>query len=254
MKNYTPGQHRPSAGSGQDFVMRGHARRHVIAHVAVEHPRADLVRHHVGGDHLRRRNGNHVGGLTAGGDHVAVPVRSMEVEPVAEGYHVPAHVLATLHGHHGPVAVDVAVDRPLDGGIAEAAAGKEVVAGAIHRRDVVSLYSFWIGGVGLDVVVEIPALALVVSHEQGHEFAIHVFGRAIGASHAAARDHQGADEPGIDVLGLLDMGMVEPDHGTGICRPRTGTIDDFPGVEMSLAGLDHTRLLPRHSAVGRALR
>src|SRR5271169_2632383 len=233
--------------------MRGHARRHVIAHVAVEHPRADLVRHHVGSDHLRRRNGKHVGGLTAGGDHVAVPVRSMEVEAVAEGYHVPAHVLATLHGHHGPVAVDVAIDRPLDGGIAEAAAGEEVMPRLVERHDVVCLYSFRVAGIGVDVVLEIPTATLVVSHEQGHKFAIHVFGRAIGASHAAARDHQGADEPGIDVLGLLDVGMVEPDHGTGICRPRTGTIDDFPGVDMSLAGLDYTRLLPRHSPVGSSL-
>ncbi len=54
---------------------------------------------------------------------VAVPVRRVRVVEVAERGHVPADVIAYLHGHHGRVAVDVSVDGPLDVGVGKAGAG-----------------------------------------------------------------------------------------------------------------------------------
>lgn len=62
-----------------------------------------------------------------------------------------------------------------------------------------------IAGVGFDVVVEIPALALVEGHEQGDKFMIHVFRGTIVARHAAPRDHNGSDEPGVAQMVTADM-------------------------------------------------
>src|SRR6266704_1194737 len=95
----------------REYLIHGHhSRFHVVADMAVIHPGADIVRDHVRGNHLRRGQEYHVGPRTVHAYDIPVPVRGMEVETIAQANQVPAHVVAFVHGHHGHIAVKIAVD------------------------------------------------------------------------------------------------------------------------------------------------
>src|SRR5260370_33132510 len=66
-----------------DLVAGHHAGLHVFVEVAVEHPDAGIVGDHVHGFHLRGRDENYVGAFAILQDHVAVPMRSVQVQSFA---------------------------------------------------------------------------------------------------------------------------------------------------------------------------
>ena len=55
-----------------------------------------------------------------------MPMRGVEIERAHVTYiqQIPAYALALFHGHHRPVAVEISVDRKLEVGLGESAAGE----------------------------------------------------------------------------------------------------------------------------------
>ena len=103
----------PLANLRLDFVQRCHASIHVIVDVAMEHPDARVIGNHVDSFHLRLHQRDNIGALAVVRYHVAVPVRSVNAELLAERDQIPANPLVFFHSHHLAGSVDVAVDREL---------------------------------------------------------------------------------------------------------------------------------------------
>src|SRR5262249_52948605 len=138
-----------------------------------------------------------------------MPVRRVGVVEITERGDVPADGVVFLHGHHGRVAVDVSVDGPLDVGAAEAGFGDGAGnSGGGENAEFGLLDSLGIGGVIANVVVEIPAFVFVDRDIHGNEFTVDVFGRAVWTGHAAARDHEAAEQSGGNVAQLIAVGVV----------------------------------------------
>ncbi len=202
-------------------------------------PDAYRVGYHVGGDHLRGDNGQHIGALAADQDGVAVPVRRVRVVEVAESGHVPAHVIVFVHHHHGHVAVNVSVDGPLDISVGKARAGDGAEdPGCGDGLEFVPVELGGIGNVGLDVVVEIPALVFVEGDEDGDELLVHVLGMTVGPGHAAAGDDDAAEQSRGHVAQLVAVGVVEPEERAWIVGAGSGAIGDGPDVGVRGAGSD----------------
>src|SRR4029079_10549032 len=218
-----------------DLVARAHAGQEVVVDVAVEEPDAGVVGRHVGGDHARREQRGDVGAHAHHGHGVAVPVRRVQIHLGAHARQVPADALALARaeqrlvgaGRAGAVAVDVAVDR-----VHQIALVELLVLG-VHVRPVVE---------PRDVVADVVAHVLVHHAEGGHELAVDADGRAVGLGLAAGVDDDRAHEPGVDVGGLVDVGVVHPHDGVAVRGPGPGALGHQPRVDVLIAW--------RHGVVG----
>ena len=130
-------------------------------HVAVVHPCTDIVGNHVCGYHLRRREQNDVCAISIYGHHVSMPVRSVKVEAIAQADQIPPHMVALAHGHHRHIAVKITIDSQTNVRGNETAPDNGKIAICIAWASVELLHCFGLSGVGLDIVVEVPAIVFV---------------------------------------------------------------------------------------------
>src|SRR6266852_9946659 len=85
----------------------------MAGHMAVEEPNSRVVRHHVSDDTHHGGEHHHVHAHMAYGGCLPVPVRSVNVPGlllVRIGEQIPPDALSFVHGQHGAVAIQVAVD------------------------------------------------------------------------------------------------------------------------------------------------
>ncbi len=225
------------------LVASHHAGQHVVTDVAVIEPDARGIGDHIGGDHLRRGNYEHISALPGNEHGVAVPVRRVRVVEIAEGGDVPAHMVAFLHGHQRHVAVDISIDGPLDVGEDKACVGDD--SGHSRGRKCTKLtlvYSLWVGSVFADVVVEIPTFVLINGDEHGYELMVDIVGAAVRAGHAPAGDDETSDQAGGDVPQFVAMGMVEPEQRVGIAGTWGGSFGNLPDVLVG-SSVSHAAIL-----------
>ena len=117
-----------------------------------------------------------------------MPMRSVEVEAVAQADQIPADVIAFVHSHHRHVAEQIAVDGGANVRRNEPATDNREISVGIAGAAVQLLNRLRLGGVGFNVVVQIPAVVLVDDEERGHELAVNIFGRSVGTCHAFLGD------------------------------------------------------------------
>ena len=157
----------PLATTGQARLRRGngedghHSRFHVIFHVAVEQPGTGVIGGHIDGFHAAGQELNHIGMTAFIADSFAMPVRRVKVNLVSHGQQIPADFLALLHGQAGKIAEDEPVDA----------------------------------------VEETLALAaqLIEDLKRSDEFAIHIFGGAVGVRLTFRGHDDRPKESGIDL-------------------------------------------------------
>src|SRR5581483_3276580 len=164
-----------------DGVSCHHAAFHVLGDVAVEQPSSRVVGLHVGDGHAARHELDHVRVTIAVSHDPAVPVGRVQVNLITHAEQIPANTLSLLHHKSGEVAEDISVNRVIQ-------------------------------TVGL-------AAELVEDHKQGHEFAIDIFGRAVGPRFAFGSDDDRAEKAGVGFDGLVGAAVIPPDERTWIGFP-----------------------------------
>ena len=158
----------------------------------------------------------------------AEPMRGVEIDHIAHIQHIPAHMLALFHGHHRPIAVEVSVDGKLEVGLGKSFARERDVHVQIGKFGVSLIERFLVGGadVGGNVLLHIPTLVFVKCGEESEDFAVHVFGSAVGVSLASPGHDDGPHQAGSHVFVFVDVRVVHPDDRAGIFGPgpaRSGT-------------------------------
>ena len=129
-----------------------------------------------------------------------MPVRRVRVIEIAQRGCVPWHAISPAHGHHGHIAVDISVDRPLDVGIGKSAAGDRAENSCRgNGLDFVTIELVWIGNMGLDVVIETPALVFIDGNEHGDKRPLDILWAAV---ESFLKVFLRADQLGSDWAGL----------------------------------------------------
>src|ERR1700682_5180605 len=139
-----------------------------------------------------------------------MPVWGMEVEALAQGEKIPTDAIAFFHAGHRHVRKLVAVDRPTEIRGAETGPKEQIeIAFGIDGGEVDLVKLLGLGREPLDVVVNEPALVLVVFDEEADEFSVGVLRRSVRACHPLTRDDDRSDQTGIDVPSLVDVRVIE---------------------------------------------
>ena len=85
---------------------------------------------------------------------------------------------------------------------------------------------------GSNILFEVMRPIFINQHEEGRKFAVYVFGTAVRARHATARDHYWTDEASVDVLRFPIVRVVQPHDGAVIFWARTGALRRIPHVSV----------------------
>ena len=87
-----------------------HSTLDVIVDVAVKHPCAGVVRQHVNFFRGPWHKLDHIHVLVTVADRFPVPMRTVNIDLISHAHHVPAHLVALLHGEAGQISKYVPVD------------------------------------------------------------------------------------------------------------------------------------------------
>src|SRR5438034_11828389 len=128
-------------------------------------------------------------------------------------------MVALVHGHHGHVAVKIAIDSQTNIRGNETASDNGKIAIRIAGVAIKLVHRLRLCGVGLNVMVEIPAVVFVDEEERSHELAVNILGSAIGTSHTLLGDDDGSNQPSICVMTFKIMRVIEPNDRTGVVGP-----------------------------------
>src|SRR5579864_9001882 len=124
----------------------------------------------------------------------------VEVETIPQTHHIPAHVIALVHGHYWHIAEKIAVDSRTNIRRYKATADDRKIPISIRWTVFELVHRLRLGGVGLDVVVQIPAIVLVDDEERSHKLAVNVLGSTVRASHTLPRDNNRADQSSVGIV------------------------------------------------------
>src|ERR1039458_3728307 len=101
--------------------------------------------------------GHDVRTMSAIRDDISMPMWSVPVDCSTEGDKIPTDSLPFFHCHQRSVGIHVAVDRGAQVCAAESGADEGESSVEVGRLTFQFVYALRIGGVGLNIVVEIPA-------------------------------------------------------------------------------------------------
>src|SRR6266849_3486688 len=163
-------------------------------------------------------------------------MRSVEVETVSQADEIPAHMLALMHGHHRHIAEKIAVHGRTNIRRNEPTSDDGKIAVSIRRAVFELVHGLRLGGVSLDVMVQIPTVVFVDDEERSHKLAVNILGSSIGAGHTFTGDDNRADESGVGIVTFEVVGMIEPDNGTGIVGSWSGALRHFPDIGVGSTG------------------
>src|SRR5438552_3889 len=144
-----------------------------------------------------------------------MPMRGMEVEPVPQADQIPTHMIALVHGHHRHVAVQIAINGETNIRGDETASNDGEIAICIAGVAIEFVHGLRLGGVGLNVVVEIPTVVFVDDEIGRHKFAVNILRSTIGTSHALLGDDDGSNESGVSIMTLEIMRVIKPNNRAG---------------------------------------
>src|SRR5207302_4908652 len=120
-------------------------------------------------------------------------MRSVEVETISQADEIPAHMLALMHGHHRHIAEKIAVHGRANIRRNEATSDDGKIAVSIRRTVLQLVHRLGLGGMSLDVVVEIPTVVFVDDEKRSDKLAVNILRSSIGTGHTFAGDEDRAD-------------------------------------------------------------
>src|SRR5258708_16596710 len=91
-----------------------------------------------------------------------MPMRSVEVETISQANEIPAHMLALMHGHHRHVAEKIAVHGRTNIRRNEPTSDDGEIAFSVRRTVLKLVHGLRLGGISLDVVLDIPTFVFFV--------------------------------------------------------------------------------------------
>src|SRR5258708_24029118 len=144
-------------------------------------------------------------------------------------------MIVFVHGHHRHIAVKIAVDSQANIRSNETASYNRKIAVRVRGAVLELVHCLRLGGGGLDVVVQVPAIVFVDEEERSHKFAVYILGSAIRTGHTLLGDDDGANQSGVGVVTLEVGGVIGPDDRTAVVVPWAGTLRHFPDVGLGPA-------------------
>src|SRR5260370_6163231 len=133
-----------------------------------------------------------------------MPMRSVEVETISQANEIPAHMLALMHGHHRHVAEKIAVHGRTNIRRNEPTSDDGEIAFSVRRTALKLVHGLRLGGMSLDVVVEIPTVVFVDDEKRSDKLAVNILGSSIGTGHTFAGDDDRADQSGVSIVDFED--------------------------------------------------
>src|SRR5207247_7462213 len=126
-------------------------------------------------------------------------------------------MVALVHGHHRHVAVKIAIDSQTNIRGNETASDNGKIAIRIAGVAIELVHGLRLGGVGLNIVVEVPTVVFVDDEVGRDKFAVNILGSTIGTSHALLGNDDGSNESCVGVMSFVIVVVIQPlDRSRGV--------------------------------------